>query len=215
MRLHAFCTLAAGLLGPGGLASAQIQPAERRLGFADRIPLPLTVVPEIELPRGNWKHNAGWAPHDLEVQHAVEGGVLVVKLLDGDGYCAAPLELYLVADSAGRLSVSASGGSYGCTRKEPFVDLHGEVRVEERNRASAEPLRVTFRVDALDRGLLPLRTEGAVAIPLSAGEWEHDICPSQAVAEGRATLREVLWRWPDGSPRALGMEDGAGLRQGL
>jgi hypothetical protein len=202
----------------GSTAEGQGAPeASEQVVGSEWMPIPAFVVPKIALTKGSWKRIAGWAPHTLAVERRVEGAVLEVTLLDGDGYSGAPLSLRFERLADGRVSVTATGRAYSCVTHETFVDLHGEVRMQRRTASGVAPLRFSFRLDGITDFLLnPLRNEGEVEVVLAPGEWDV-ACEAPVWVEPEASTagaHEVWWRWPDGKARAHGRVDAFGRREG-
>lgn len=184
---------------------------------AEWMPVKAFVVPEIALKKGSWKRNAGWSRRTLVVEHQAEGGVLEVRLFDGDGYSGSPLFMRFERVADGRVSATAAGREYSCVSRETFCDLHGEVRLQQRTAASTAPLLISFRIDGIsDSHLNPLRSEGEVEVALAPGEWDVAL-EAPAYVEPKSSspvLNEMRWRWPDGTVRAHGRVDALGRREG-
>ncbi len=202
-----------GLVGPEEFRESPLE----LVVASDWVPVPTFVVPEVPLPRGSWKRNAGWSDRVLEIAHRVtSSGELEITVSDSDGFSGAPAWFRLSPSDDGRLSVWISASLFSCVHRGRCIDLAGEVRLEDRARGSREPLRLAFRLDAIEGEWLDtLRMEGALEVSLASSEWDCELSsPAYTEVIPSSALRETWWRWADGTARAHGWVDRDGRRHG-
>jgi len=210
------------------LSQAVARPFPER---SDWIDVPAFAVEAIDLASGSWMARDGHERRGEELfvlGRVAASGTLEVLASDFDGLWGVDLLLRVTIDGMGRVTVEASSSWHtgvGSHLGGPIVDLHGDVRIEERTAETAGPLRMGFRLAGIqaNRGQAssPVLLEGGLEVAIAEPETRPVVSapgwspPLMLPRPEPADLREVSMRWPDGTRRTHGWVDTTGRRQGV